>query len=353
MADFFGSIWWFVVALGLLVSFHEYGHFWVARRMGVKVLRFSVGFGKPLWMRRGKDDTEYALAAIPLGGYVKMLDEREGRVDPAELDRAFNRKSLGARTAIVAAGPIFNLIFAVLAFWVMFMIGMPEFRPVFGEPEGIAQSAGMREGDLIVAVDGRSTETMTQAGMELLTHAIDGEPVQVTVERLNGGTERLWLPLDRLGEFDQERLLESLGLSAWEPQVDPVIGTVSSGRPAEQAGFRAGDRIVAVGSQSIASWYELSEAIQEQTVPGEPLAFEIERAGERLMLQAVPERQSEEDPWVIGISWDEARGQVVSDRLFTLQHYGPLVSLGKAFGETQRLTVKTLQLLGRMVTGSA
>ena len=147
MGEIIGSIWWLLVALGVLVTFHEFGHFWVARKLGVRVLRFSVGFGKAIWSRRGADDTEYVIAAIPLGGYVKMLDEREGEVPDDQLDQAFNRKPVWSRIAIVAAGPVFNLILAVLAFWVMFMVGIPEFRPLVGSVSGIAAEAGIEPGD--------------------------------------------------------------------------------------------------------------------------------------------------------------------------------------------------------------
>jgi len=143
MSEVLGSIWWLIVALGVLVTFHEFGHYWVARRCGVRVLRFSVGFGRALWSRQGADGTVYAVAAIPLGGYVKMLDEREGVVREEELDQAFNRKPVHLRFAIVAAGPVFNLVFAVLAFWVMFMLGTPEVRPIVGTVSGIAAEAGL------------------------------------------------------------------------------------------------------------------------------------------------------------------------------------------------------------------
>ena len=173
MGEILGSIWWLLVALGLLITFHEFGHFWVARKLGVRVLRFSVGFGKAIWSRRGADDTEYVVAAIPLGGYVKMLDEREGEVAEDELDQAFNRKSVWTRIAIVAAGPVFNLVFAVLAFWLMFLVGIPESRPVIGGVSGIAAEAGIEPGDAIVAVDDLDTRTWSHAILELITHALD------------------------------------------------------------------------------------------------------------------------------------------------------------------------------------
>ncbi|MGA9573437.1 MAG: RIP metalloprotease RseP, partial [Lysobacterales bacterium] len=177
MSEFLGSIWWLLVALGLLITFHEFGHYWVARRMGVRVLRFSIGFGKKLWSRQGRDGTEYVIAAVPLGGYVKMLDEREGEVEEDELEQAFNRKSVWARIAIVMAGPVFNLIFTLLAFWLMFLVGIPESRPIIGEVSGIAASAGIEPGDQIVSLNGESTDTWSHAVLGLITPALDRDKV--------------------------------------------------------------------------------------------------------------------------------------------------------------------------------
>ena len=179
MTTFLGSLWWLLVALGVLVTFHEFGHFWVARRCGVKVLRFSVGFGRALWSRRGKDGTEYVIAAIPLGGYVKMSDEREGEVPAAELDQAFNRQGVWKRIAIVAAGPLANLLLAVALLWAMLVVGRPDYAPVVGKAEGIAAQAGLRAGDSIRAVDGRDTPTWSEALMALTVAALDRRPVQV------------------------------------------------------------------------------------------------------------------------------------------------------------------------------
>ncbi len=159
MSEIIGSIWWLLVTLGVLITFHEFGHFWVARKLGVGVLKFSVGFGRPLWSRRGKGDTEYIIVAIPLGGYVKMVDEREGEVAEEDLGKAFNRKPVWTRIAIVAAGPVFNLAFAVFAFWMMFVLGIPETRPVIGAVSGIAAEAGIQPLDEIIFVDKQSTRT--------------------------------------------------------------------------------------------------------------------------------------------------------------------------------------------------
>ena len=187
MNNFLGSVWWMIVSLGVLVTFHEFGHFWVARRFGVKVLRFSVGFGRPLWMRRGQDGTEYAVAAIPLGGYVKMLDEREGEVPAAEAGRAFNRQPVARRIAIVAAGPFANLLLCVMLLWAMFVIGRPDYMPVVGHVEGLAAQAQLERGDTILAVDDRKTPTWSEAALALATAAMDRREVAVHVRTPDAG----------------------------------------------------------------------------------------------------------------------------------------------------------------------
>src|SRR5699024_8280744 len=222
MLDILGPVLWLAVALGLLVTFHEFGHFWVARRAGVRVLQFSIGFGPALFSRIGRDGVEYRIAAIPLGGYVRMLDEREAPVADAELDQPFNRKSLGQRMAIVAAGPAFNFIFAIAAFWLMFVVGIPETRPVVGETSGIAAEAGLEREDLIVQVGGEATETWTHVLLELMPRALDGKTVTVIAERPGGSRRPVVLPLEQLpADFDESRTLEALGLSPWQPDLPP------------------------------------------------------------------------------------------------------------------------------------
>ena len=355
MLDILGSIWWLAVALGLLVTFHEFGHFWVARRAGVRVLKFSVGFGAPLWERRAASGTRYAVGAIPLGGYVKMLDEREGPVEPAERDQAFNRKSLGARAAIVAAGPIFNLVFAVAAFWLMFMIGIPESRPVVGPTEGMAAEAGIREDDMIRSIDGAGVGTWTHAVLALIPRALDREAVSMTLERPDGEVREVTLPLDRLGpEFREEDALEHLGLVPWRPEFKPVIGTVTQGAPADRAGLQAGDLVTAVAGREVSNWTDLAEEIPAaaEEADGE-IAVTFVRDGIERSVMLAPERR--DGRLVIGVAPpepDEAT-RTAFERSFTILRYGPLEGLGQAFSETWRLTAGTLGILGRMVTGSA
>jgi len=352
--EILGSIFWLIVALGLLVTFHEFGHYWVARRAGVRVLRFSVGFGTPLWRRTGSNGVEFVIGAIPLGGYVKMLDEREAPVAPDEVGQAFNRKSLGRRTAIVVAGPVFNLIFAVAAFWLMFMLGIPETRPVVGHTEGMAQQAGLEHGDLVVRVDGRAVETWTHTVLALVPAALDRKPVRLLVEDEAGRRRTVELPLDRLGsEFEEDQLLQHLGMSPWRADLPPVIGGVSEGSPAAAAGLRAGDRIVAVNKQPVDGWRALVRQIPDAAAAGDAVEVEILRDGRRRALQIEPEQR--DGRMIIGVLPDDPgpRAQAAMERASIILQYGPVAGLGQAVGETWRLTTATLGILGRMITGNA
>lgn len=354
MIEFLGSIWWLAVALGLLVTFHEYGHYWVARRMGVRVLRFSIGFGRPLWSRRAANGTEFVVAAIPLGGYVKMLDEREAPVAPEQLDESFNQKTLGQRSAIVAAGPIFNFIFAVAAFWLMFMIGTPESRPVIGPPEGIAAEAGLQSQDMILAVDGQSVQTWTHTLLALVPAALDRKTIAIEAEDVNGIRRQLMLPLDQLGDdFSEDETLEQIGLAPWRPDLPPVIGEVTPGSPADQAALRAGDRIVAIGSEPVQGWQQIARLIPAQAEAQAVLTVTIER-NERLFDQQITPEIIEGRP-AIGIRPPPlgAEQQALIERSFMILRHGPIQALGAGFAETWRLTSGTLGILARMVTGKA
>jgi regulator of sigma E protease len=351
--EILGSIFWLIVALGLLVTFHEFGHYWVARRAGVGVLRFSVGFGRPLLRRRSADGVEFVVAAIPLGGYVKMLDEREAPVPDDQLDRAFNRKSLGKRTAIVAAGPVFNLIFAVAAFWLMFMIGIPEPRPMVGDTEGIAAEAGLDSGDVFVRIGDQRIETWTHAILALIPPALDREAVSVVVEDQSERRRELLLPLDRLGpDFREERVLEHIGLQPWRVDLPPVVGEVSPDSPAEAAGLRAGDRIVAVNGETVDGWRALLQRIPIAAEQG-PIELEIERDGATRTLTVSPTMQDGRP--IIGVVPVEpdAEAREAMERATTVLRHGPVAAVGEAVGETWRLTTATLGILGRMVTGDA
>ncbi len=359
MAEILGSIWWLLVALGVLITFHEFGHFWVARRLGVRVLRFSVGFGRALWKRRGRDGTEYMVAALPLGGYVKMLDEREGEVEAAQLDQAFNRKPVGARIAIVAAGPAFNLIFAILAFWVMFMVGIPESRPVVGEVSGIAAEAGIRPEDEIVSLDGERTRTWSHAILSLVAHALDRDRVRVVLERANGAQREVTLDLTRLGsDFAEEKTLEAIGLAPWRPVIPAIVGEVSADSPAERGGLLAGDHITRIEGEAVSDWSWLGFLVQKHGEAGVDLQVEVERGGRALTLAVAPRTEKTglfSSRLVLGISNlgpdEETRATLA--RTYVLLNYGPFEALAEGVAETWRLTRSTVGLIGRMLTGSA
>ena len=356
--ELLGPIFWLLVALGLLVTFHEFGHFWVARRFGVRVLTFSVGFGRALWSRTGRDGTRYQVAAIPLGGYVSMLDEREQAVPAENKSEAFNRKPVGQRMAIVAAGPVFNLIFAVAAFWLMFVVGIPETRPLLGPTTGLAAEAGLEEGDMIVSVGGQRTDSWTHALLGLMTPAMDRRAVEVEVEDSGGSRRMVNLPLGQLGaDFREEQTLEHLGLQPWRPELPPLIGLVSPGSAADSAGLQAGDRILGIGGEDVDGWRDIARLIPSQALDeqGEArsVTVRVERDGRVVEYDVMP--GVEQGRPVLGIQAPEAdaSAQAEMERAFVTLRHGPIEAIGKATGETWRLTTATLGILGRMVTGKA
>jgi regulator of sigma E protease len=348
--DFFGSIWWLIVSLGVLITFHEFGHFWVARRCGVKVLRFSVGFGRALWTRVGKDGTEYVIAALPLGGYVKMLDEREEDVPAAQLDQAFNRKPVAQRIAIVAAGPAFNLILCLALLWGMFVLGKADFQPIVGRSQGIAAEAGLRSDDRILTVEGAGMDTWTHAALALTGAALDREPVNLQVRGGDGAIRDLRLPLDRLGEkFDEATALRDIGILPRQMLLPAVVGKVPDDSPAARVGLQPGDRIERIGTSDIESWDQISRAVQAQAEAG-PLQLMVERDGRHVDFELRPERSRDEGPerWIIGVE-----PRVQEARHDAILRYGPIDAIGASMRETWRLTEATFGMLGRMISGTA
>lgn len=359
MIEFLSSVWWLIVVLGVLVTFHEFGHYWVARRFGVRVLRFSVGFGRPLWSRMGKDGTEYVIAALPLGGYVKLLDSREQEVPEQDLHEAMDSKHPAKKIAILLAGPAFNLIFAVLAFWLMFMVGIPQVRAVIGEVDGITLQAGVPVNSEIIAVGDTPTGNWQHAHIALMTHALDREPTEITVQTPAGTQSRHLLDLSRLpAEFSEENTLAEIGITPWRPHIPPVVGSVTPDSPAQRAGFETDDQITSIAGEPVQQWGDIGELLQEHGRSNEPLAVEVDRGGYLVELQVRPQNQKSgafSERLVIGIgnappsqetieAWEHSR---------IIVRYGPLEGIPRAFSETWRLTTSTLGLLGRMVTGKA
>jgi regulator of sigma E protease len=348
MTSFFGSVFWLLVTLGVLVTFHEFGHYWVARRCGVKVLRFSVGFGNAIWKRTGRDGTEYQIAAIPLGGYVKMLDAREGEVDPALREQEFTGKSVWKRIAIVAAGPGFNLIFTIVAFWLMFMLGRPDVAPVVtATPQSLAASAGIQPGDRILSIDGRAVTTWTDS-MDAVANALLGRtPLPLTVRGHDGRLRELVLPLDELppGQ-DVGQYLGKLGLRLAPPPA--IAATVMPGQPAALAGMQGGDRIVSVNGQPASDFIAFGKLVQAEAVKSPKLAIGIERGGRPQQLDVTAKWESLEgqpQKWVMGVGAPPAEAATVS--------YGPIKALAASFSTTWRNTTQTFSMLGKMLTGEA
>jgi len=291
-----------IVTLGLLVTVHEYGHFWVARRCGVKVLRFSVGFGKPLYTRKDRHGTEFVIAAIPLGGYVKMLDEREGEVAEAELSQAFNRKSVGRRIAIVVAGPAANFLFAIFAYALMFMSGVASVAPVIGSvtPDSLAEKAGLQAQYEIIAVDGVETPSWQKVSMQLLNHVGDSDVVTLQVSPFGRDLQQtLTIPLQRwLADTEVPDVLAGLGVQPYRPDVPARVKHVVEGSAAERANLQTRDLVVAVNGQPIGVWFELVEFVKAH--PGKEVTFEIERNGSRLFQSVVLETQKAADGKITG-----------------------------------------------------
>lgn len=343
----------FLLVIGVLVAVHEFGHFWVARRVGVRVLRFSIGFGRPLLQRTGADGTEYVIAAIPLGGYVKMLDEREGPVDPAHQGQAFNNKPLWARNAVIAAGPVFNFALAIVAYWAVFVIGATELRPVLGEilPDTPAAAAGFQEGDELQAIAGSDIQAWDEAVLTLL-RAADDPPIPVVVERADGSRTQRSLDLseERLLD-DQGEVLEKIGFQPWRPRIDAVIDEVVADGAAAGAGMESGDRVVAIEGESIERWGELVE--QVRAYPNETVNLVVERDGSRRELTAELQARGEGEDQIglLGVT-----PQVPEGMFEDMRHqvgYGPLAAIPKATEASWRAGALTVEVLGSMVIGQA
>jgi regulator of sigma E protease len=340
----------FVVALGLLIVVHEFGHFWVAQRMGVKVLRFSVGFGRPLISRRwGSDQTEFVVSAIPLGGYVRMLGEHDDDYRPEEAHRAFGEKSVARRIAIVIAGPLFNLVFAVIAFWLVFLIGMEGLRPVIGgvAPQSMAEQAGFQRGDELVALDGKTVQTWSEHRMYLFRRALDRAEVVFTVRKESG--EVVDRPLDLakipVSEIDAGLISRGIGLFAYMPEIPAVMDTIEPG-PALEAGLLPGDRIEAVDGKRVENWRAFAMAIRER--PGQATTLTINRGDERIVLTVVPREESINGK-KIGLIGVRPRVPELPETMRASVRHGPFKALAVAVDQTWTMSALTLEMFYRML----
>jgi regulator of sigma E protease len=343
----------FVLALGVLIVVHELGHFWVARWCGVKVLRFCIGFGKPLVIRRfGADATEWVVAMIPLGGYVKMLDEREGAVSVEELPRAFNRQSVGRRFMIVAAGPMFNLLLAILLYWILMMQGSDELRPLLAAPaaQTAAAQAGVQTGERVIAINGQPIETWQELRWELTKVALDRQPVRLEV--VNERNERALRVVSTmsLGEADLEKdVLGQLGLKLYRPLMKAVVGHVAAGSAAARGGVREADEVLSIDGQPVASWSEV--VARTRNAPGKPLLFHLRRGQSQVDLELTPEGVDDGGKRIGRLGIVVRDDPALMSVLFVTVHYPPLTALGKAVTKTWDTAVFSLKMMGRMVTG--
>ena len=348
----------FIVAIGVLVTIHEFGHYWVARKMGVKVLRFSVGFGKPIWLRRaGPDQTEYVIASIPFGGYVKMLDEREGEVDPHELERAFSRKSVWRRIAIVAAGPAFNFLFAILAYYLMFLAGVGGIKPVIGEVSNPspAHSAGIQQRDVILSVNGIDTPSWEKARFTMLQEAVDAPRLVLTVqgEDLQIYERVIDIRGLELLKSDQIDLMRDLGISSWRPDIPPTIAEVMSDGAAEEAGLLAGDTIIALDGiriENASQWVQLIRGNPQKTMP-----LRVQRGGSEVELSLTPRSRSEDGETFgyIGVRNQVDIPESIRREMTVVERHGPVDAMLEAMDKTWRMSWLTLRVLGKLVTGEA
>ncbi|MEE8119874.1 MAG: RIP metalloprotease RseP [Gammaproteobacteria bacterium] len=341
----------FVAAIGILVTIHEYGHFIVARLLGIKVLRFSVGFGSPLikWVM-GRDRTEYIIAAVPLGGYVKMLDERETTVAPEELSRAFNRQPVWKKTLVVLAGPAFNFLFALLAYWITFVIGIPSVRPVIGPVavNSAAAHAGLRNADEIISIDSKPTPNWEATALALLDGVVRGGRFNVVVEDESGQQRSLILELPQDKSLTEPgALMEGLGISRWQPPA--VLGEIDPEGSAYAAGLLEGDRIVSVDSVEIAGLSDWLDRVRAN--PGKSLELGVIRGGEQLSVPVIPAVVQEDGVSIGRVGVRMHIDDAVRARLFINQRYGPLHAAGKAVLRTWEISTLTIKLLGRMLTG--
>lgn len=348
------TLFFFIVALAILIAVHEFGHFWAARRLGVKVIRFSLGFGTPIWSyRKTPDDTEFSVAALPLGGYVKMVDEREGEVAPKDLPYAFNRQPVWRRSVIVFAGPFFNFLLAILVYWGVFMLGETGIRPMLGPvaPDTLAAQAGFHEGDEILTVAGDTTPTWNLAISAIVEKAVDEEPIAIIVKD-NGGVQRnllLNIPTELAQQPDQ--LYPKLGFRPWDPEIPAVIDDLVPGSAGEAAGLQPGDRIISADGTVIPTWKQWVEYVRAR--PETEMNVIVDRDGVRLPLKITPKAVDAPEGRIGQIGAKPRVPENLAESLKVEYQLGPVAALGAAFKKTYDYSSLTLRMVGRMVIGKA
>jgi len=337
-----------MVTLGILVTVHEYGHYWVARRCGVKVLKFSVGFGKVLWSRTDKNGTEFAVAAIPLGGYVKMLDEREAPVEEALLDQAFNRKSVWQRMAVVLAGPAANILFAIFAYWLMFVIGITQVKPIIGDVvEGsIAAQAKLPSGPEITQVDNKQVSSWQDVSYQLLTRIGDTGEIKIGLD--NG--QFYQLNIERwLSDAEEPSVLAELGIEPYRPKIAPIIKELQPGLAAEQAGLKAGDVVNQIDGQMIEHWQQFVEKVQVNA--GKALSLQVKRDDQNIELTLIPASRTLDNGETVGFVGAMVQAPELPEGFIRTVSFNPLTAIYMGAEKTWDMSVVTLQSIGKMLQG--
>jgi len=345
----------FVAALTVLIAVHEFGHFWVARRLGVKVIRFSIGFGRAIWRRQsGPAATEFVVSAVPLGGYVRMVDEREGPVAPEDLPRAFNRQPLASRAAIVLAGPLANFLLAIALYWVVFMVGEPGVKPILGEvtPGTLAAESGFASGDEILAVEDETTPTWGEAMGQLVEKVMDAEQVNVTVRTAAGETRQLGLRVPAEVARSPDQLYDRLGLTPWQPNLDPVVERIEPGSRAEAAGLQSGDRVISADEVPVATWQEWVRIVRAR--PETVIHLIVRRGSDEIPLQITPARVETAGGIVSGRIGASARIPAeVEEEMQVTYRLDLIPALVAATVKTADYSFLTLKMIGRMLIGKA
>lgn len=342
-----------LATLAVLVAVHEYGHFWVARRCGVKVLRFSIGFGPSLLRWRDRQDTEYTISSIPLGGYVKMLDEREGEVPAEELDGAFNRKPVLQRIAVVSAGPLANFLLAILVYWGLFMAGESGYAPVIGEIEAgsVADVAGLEAGQEIVAIDGVETPTWQALSFQLLDRI--GETGVISFAVKYPDSEMVYESEGRLDRWlvgdERPDLFGGLGIKMYTPDVPPIAGQVVAGGAAEAAGLRPGDKVLSADGVSMPLWMDWVDYVRAR--PGQAIDLEFQRGMELISVTIIPEPVSDDGGETFGRVGMGVQMPEMPEELLRKFDRGPVEALGASLNRTADLTVFTLNSIKKMIQG--
>lgn len=352
MLSFFYTVFGFIIAIGLLTTIHEFGHFWVARLLGIKVLRFSIGFGKPLVAWHDKLGTEYVIAVAPLGGYVKMLDQNEGIVAPSELHSAFNNKPIWARMCVFAAGPLFNLLFAIIAYWIVFMIGTTSMVPVLGDiPKGsIAAVAGLHSGQEVIAIDEHQVRSWQDIAVSLISHVGESNYINVAVRDNNTKQESIHaLNLSNWSlANNEENILKNLGLEPLDP-IEPIVGKIQPGLPAANAGLLPGDKILTIDGVSVHSRSAFMREIKDKY--DHAVHMGVLRKNERTTILITPTKKLLEGGEAVGYVGIQFADQPWPKDLIRIQRYSPQPALYHALQQTKEYTVLTLQFLRKMVQG--